>query len=250
MSDIFREVDDDYRQEQLLRFWHQHARTIIVGLILAIVVAGGIGLWRSHDEHQREMETAALGRAIDEATAAGQSGSAPDAAKFDAVLGQLSKGRLIDAEFASAHLHAASGDTAGAIALYKKIAADSSTSRPEQGLAEISALYLQLDTGTPPDPRPLEELAAPDSPWHGSAMEIQALVKLKAGDLAGAREIWTELARDPHTPDAMKARASQFGGVPAPAQPTPAQPTPAQPTPAQPTPAQPTPAQPTPEGTP
>ena len=213
MSDIFREVDDDYRQEQLLRFWHQHAKTIIAALVAAILVSGGIGFWRHRDEQKRELQTAQLGQALDETTAAGSDPAHQTPAKYDAVIAELSAGRKIDAEFGAAHAHAATGDGAGAIKLYQVIAADPSASKAEKELAEISQFYLQVDTGDTPPADRLAALAAENSPWRSSALEIQALLKVRAGDKPGADAIWTSLAKDPRTVEGVKARAAQFAGI-------------------------------------
>ena len=51
----------------------------------------------------------------------------------------------------------------------------------------------------------LEPLAAPDRPFRLSVRELQALVAARKGDLKRARELWTEISKDPQVPQGTAA---------------------------------------------
>jgi hypothetical protein len=54
----------------------------------------------------------------------------------------------------------------------------------------------------------LEPLAGPDRPFRLSVRELQAIMALRKGDLKRARELWTEIAKDPQAPQGTAQRAS------------------------------------------
>ncbi len=53
MSDIFREIDDELRRENLLQLWSRYSRYIIAGAVLLVLIAGGIFAWRQHLASER-----------------------------------------------------------------------------------------------------------------------------------------------------------------------------------------------------
>ncbi len=56
----------------------------------------------------------------------------------------------------------------------------------------------------------LEPLAADGQPFHASARELLALIALREGDRAGARELYTKIADDREAPSGLHARAAQM----------------------------------------
>ena len=54
----------------------------------------------------------------------------------------------------------------------------------------------------------LEPLAGPDRPFRLSVRELQAMVAVRKGDTKRARELWTEIAKDPQVPQGTAQRAS------------------------------------------
>ena len=42
MSDIFREIDEELRRDNLLKLWSRYGRYIIAVAVFALLVAGGI----------------------------------------------------------------------------------------------------------------------------------------------------------------------------------------------------------------
>ena len=54
----------------------------------------------------------------------------------------------------------------------------------------------------------LEPLAGPDRPFRLSVRELQALVAARKGDLKRARELWTEISKDPQVPQGTQQRVT------------------------------------------
>jgi hypothetical protein len=54
----------------------------------------------------------------------------------------------------------------------------------------------------------LESLGGADRPFRISVRELQALAAVRKGDTKRARELWTEVTKDPGTPQGAAQRAS------------------------------------------
>ena len=53
MSDIFREIDEELRRDNLLKLWSRYGRYVVAVAVLALVVAVGIVAWRDHQLSER-----------------------------------------------------------------------------------------------------------------------------------------------------------------------------------------------------
>ena len=75
MSDIFREVDEEVRREQLQKLWERYQNLIIAGLIL---ILAGVGGWRIYEWWETK-KAAELGAAFEAAQTLSQEGKHADA---------------------------------------------------------------------------------------------------------------------------------------------------------------------------
>ena len=208
MSDIFQEVDEDLRHDKWLRLWKQY-QNYVIGLAAAIIIAtAGVTYWRHYDQQQREAEGLQYGLALDEARG-GKFAEAAGALKSLAVGAHA--GRALVARFEAAALRARAGDEAAAIAAYDAIAKDSAVDPTYRDLATVLWGLHAVDTL---DPQVVIDRLAPvtnpDNPWHSSAIEVTAIVHLKAGDRAAARADYQKLADDLTAPRGLRARAAQM----------------------------------------
>ena len=64
----------------------------------------------------------------------------------------------------------------------------------------------------------LEPLAAPGRPFRLSVLELQAMVAGRKGDSKRARDLWTEIARDPEVPQGLAQRAASMVNLYGPAE--------------------------------
>ena len=204
MSDIFREVDEEVRREQLKRLWDRYGLLFIAA---AVLLVAAVGAWRGYQwyETKKAAESSAAYEAAmqlaaqDGKQAESTAAFAELAAKGTAAYRGLA--RLREAEEVAAR------DGAAAVTLFDGVAADSANSRLLRDLAAIRAGFLLVDKAAFADiSRRLEPLAQPSGPFRHTARELLALSAWRSGDMAAARR-WGEAAlSDPDAPAGLRAR--------------------------------------------
>jgi hypothetical protein len=210
VSDIFREIDEELRRENLLQLWSRYSRYIIAAAVVLALVAAGIFAWRQHVAS----ELLAQANRYAAAAALARQGKDEEAARLFAEVAGKGGGYGIPAAFQQAALLAKSGDRQGAIAAYDRLAASSNVGREYRDLAVLLAVMQQLPEG---DPQQAVERLAPltgdGNPWRASALDLTAAAKLKAGDRGGARDIYQKLADDLAAPRDLRARAAEMAAA-------------------------------------
>src|SRR5713101_4939378 len=106
VSDIFREIDEELRRDNLLKLWQRYQRYIIGAVVLALLIAGGIVAWRNHELALRQAQSARYEAGL---TLLRQ-GKEAEAAKIFASVGTEGGGYSQLAAFESADLAAKAGD--------------------------------------------------------------------------------------------------------------------------------------------
>lgn len=198
MADIFNEIDEELRQEQIRKLWDRYG---VLVLIAAVVVVAAVAGWRGWD-YWRTQQARIQGDAFTAATALARAGDAKGAeAAYLAVAGSSSGGYPVLARIRAAGALAESGDAAAALAAFDAIAGASATPPLLADLARIRAAYLAVDL----EERPALEArlsgqALAGKPFRHQAREILALAAWKAGDDAALRQWLDALEVDPETP--------------------------------------------------
>ena len=210
MSDIFREIDEELRRDNLLQLWKRYGRYIIAVAVLLVLIAGGIVAWREHVANERRAQGARYAAALSLA----RQGKEVEAAKLFATLAREGGGYSIPGAFEEAEMLARTGDRKAAIAAYDRLAASSGIDREFRDLAALLSVMHGLADG---DPKAAVERLAPltdkGNPWRATALELTAAAKLKAGDRNGALEIYQQLADDLATPRGLRARAAEMAAA-------------------------------------
>lgn len=210
VSDIFREIEDELRRDNLLKLWSRYGKYVIAGAVLAIVIAGLIVGWRDHQAAERRAEGAQYSGAL----AAVRAGKDGDAAREFAALAQQGGGYSVPAAFEQAELLAKSGDRKGAIAVYDNLAAASGINAEFRDLAVLlSVMHGLADEAPQAAIARLAPLTASGNPWRASALDLTAAAKLEAGDRAGALAIYRQLADDLAAPQGLRARAAELAAA-------------------------------------
>jgi len=135
VSDIFREIDEELRRDNLLKLWSRYGRYIVAVAVFALVVAGGIVAWRDHQRSERLAQSARYAGAL----ALARDGKEADAVKVFAAINREGGGYALLASFEEAALLAKSGDRAGAAAAYDRIAAASELDPNLRGVRRLSS---------------------------------------------------------------------------------------------------------------
>jgi hypothetical protein len=204
VSELFDEVDEEVRREQLKKLWDQYSIYIIAGALLIIAAVGG---WRGY-QYLEAKKAAEAGAAFDVAVDLSEQNKHADAeAAFDKVAATAPSGYRVLARLRAA-AEAASRDPQAGSKLYDEIAADRSVGPAERDLARIRAAALLLETASYPSMlQRLEPATKPDATFRHTARELLALSAWRANDTAAARQWLDMIANDAETPSGMRSRA-------------------------------------------
>jgi hypothetical protein len=200
-SAAFHEVDEAVRKDELKEWWGRWGTWVVAGAVIVVVGVTGLVGWRQYDASRRAEASATysttLAQIAQDKPAAlkafeDQAKNAPEPYRSLAALVAAQLREPLGAEvtallavaptLSSAEL----ADLANVIAAYKGI----DTPRAEELVAK------------------LEPLASPDRPFRLSVRELQAMLAVRKGDLKRARELWSEITKDPQVPQAAAQRAS------------------------------------------
>jgi hypothetical protein len=204
VTDIFQEVDEEVRREQLKKLWERYGYYIIVGCVLIVV---GVGAWRGYDWWETK-KAAESGAAFEQAVILAESGKPQEA---EAAFAKLATGgtasyRLLSRFREAAEL--AKSDPKAAIKFYDDIAADRANGQAIRDVATLRAGFLLVDSAPYSELRArLEPLTAADRPFRYSARELLALSAWKQGDMSAARQWADMITTDPQTPADARSRA-------------------------------------------
>jgi hypothetical protein len=204
VSELFDEVNEDVRRDQLKKLWEQYSIFVIAGALLIIAAVGG---WRGY-QYLEAKKAAEAGAAFDKAVELSEQNkhSEAEAAFADLAAKAPSGYRLLARLHAAAEV--ASRDRQAAAKLYDDIVADRSVGGSEQDLARIRAAGLLLETADYPGMLArLEASAAPGATFRHTARELLALSAWRASDMAAARRWLDVIANDGETPPSLRSRA-------------------------------------------
>jgi hypothetical protein len=204
VSELFDEVDEEVRREQLKKLWDRYSIYIIACALLIIAAVGG---WRAY-QHLEAQKAAEAGAAFDAAIQLSEQNKHAEAeAAFDKLAATAPSGYRTLARLRAAAEAATSDPKAGA-KLYDDIAADPAVGTEQQDLARIRAAGLLLDTETYQNMlKRLEPATKPDATFRHTARELLALSAWRANDTAAARQWLDMIANDGETPSTMRSRA-------------------------------------------
>lgn len=203
MSDIFTEVDEEVRREQLKKLWERYGNYVMVAIFLVIA---GVAAWRGYDywETRRAAEAGAAYDAAARLAEEGKHGEAEAAfAKLvtDGTAGYRMLARLREAAEISER------DPKAAVAAYDQIAGETTGQPLISELAAIRAAFLLVDTARFDEmTQRLEPLTRPSGAFRHSARELLALSAWRNGDTTAMRR-WTDDAKnDLEAPSGLRSR--------------------------------------------
>lgn len=209
VSEIFREIDEELRRENLLKLWSRYGKHIIIAAVAAVLIAGGMVYWREHQAAERRAQSARYTSAL----ALLRDGKDADAKGVFAAISGEGSGYSVLAAFNEAELLAKTDPKAG-IAAYDRIAGSAGFDREFRDLALLLSVMHGLPEGDANQAiQRLQPLTASGNPWRASALELTAAAKLKAGDRPGALDLYKKLADDQAAPQRVRARAAEMAAA-------------------------------------
>ena len=210
MSELFDEVDEDVRRDQLKKLWDQYSIYIVAGAFLIIAAVGG---WRGY-QYLEAKKAAEAGAAFDKAVELSEQNKHAEAeAAFNDLAAKAPSGyRMLARMRAAAEL--ATRDPQAAAKMYDDIAADRSIGAEQQDLAKVRAAGLLLEKSTYPNMLArLEASAAPGATFRHTARELLALSAWRANDTAATRQWLDMIANDGATPPGLRSRAEALAAL-------------------------------------
>jgi len=204
VSELFNEVDEEVRRDQLKKLWDQYSIYIVAGALLIIAAVGG---WRGY-QYLEAKRAAEAGAAFDKAVELSEQNkhAEAEAAFTDLAMKAPSGYRTLARLRAAAEV--ANRDPQGAAKMYDDIAADRSVGTAERDLAKVRAAGLLLETATYPSMLArLEAATAPGATFRHTAREMLALSAWRANDTAATRQWLDLIANDGETPPSLRSRA-------------------------------------------
>jgi hypothetical protein len=204
VSELFDEVDEDVRRDQLKKLWDQYSIYIVAGALLIIAAVGG---WRGY-QYLEAKKAAEAGAAFDKAVEFSDKNKHAEAeTAFADLAAKAPSGYRMLARLRTA-AEIANRDPQAAAKMYDDISADRSVPASEQELAKIRAAGLLLETATYPGMlQRLEAATTPTATFRHTARELLALSAWRANDTAAARQWLDMIANDGETPPSLRSRA-------------------------------------------
>ena len=203
MSDIFTEVDEEVRREQLKKLWERYGNYMVAA---AFLVIAAVAAWRGYDywEIRKAGETGAAYDAAARLADEGKHGEAE--AAFAKIVADGTAGYRVLARLREA-AEIAGRDPKAGVAAYDNIAGEMTGQPLISELAAVRAAFLLVDTARLDQmTQRLEPLAQPAGAFRHTARELLALSAWRNADTAALRR-WTEAAKnDPEAPAGVRSR--------------------------------------------
>ena len=172
MADILAEVDDLMRQDRAEQFWRTHARSIVTTVILIVLTAAALSIYRTWDQGVRERQTQAF-------LTAAEAENYPDNAEELAQTLRPALRTML--RLGAAGTYAEKGDVAKAADLYGRVGNDQDAPADLRSLGIMMSVRLSGDTHTTEQKLAALDsiIAHTDNPWRAHAMLDKAVILAK-----------------------------------------------------------------------
>lgn len=207
MSDesLFREVDEEVRQDQAKKLWAQYGNYITALAVAIVLGVAGFKGW----QHWQLTQSEAAAQVFADGVQKLQEGKTADAEAAFAAIEHSGYAKL--AELRRADALVGTGKADDGVAIYDKIADDQGNAQSLRDLARVRAGYALTDKLAPAEL--ISRLGSFDnetSPWRGMAREIFALAAYRTGDYAMADRYLNAIISDPAISLELRQRAQML----------------------------------------
>ena len=202
MADIFDEIDEDLKRDQMQLLWARYGKIVmaaVAAIVLLVALSQGYTAWQTS---QAEASASAYQQALksDDVVAA-----------LEAQRGQLTAGYAMLARFQIAAEQAASDNFAVAEAGYLELASDASLDPLYQQAATLlSVMVAPQDADVSALAARLSDLETAAGPWQAMALETGAGLALRNGSKDAAVAKYKRLAEMADVPAGMRQRAERM----------------------------------------
>jgi hypothetical protein len=210
VSELFDEVDEEVRREQLKKLWDKYSLYIIA---LAILIVAAVGGWRGY-QYLEAKKAAEAGDAFNKAAELSEQNKHSEAeTAFSDLVAKGPYGYRLLSRFRLA-AEVEKRDPKAAVQMFDELAADRSIGAEQQELARIRAGGILVDTASYSDMKQrLEADTAPSATFRHVARELLALSAVRANDSSAARQWLDMISSDAETPPSLRSRAEALQGL-------------------------------------
>jgi hypothetical protein len=204
VSELFDEVDEEVRREQLKKLWDKYSLYFIALMVLVVAAVGG---WRGY-QYLESKKAAEAGATFEKAVELSEQGKHAEAETAFADLAAKAPSGYRTLARLRAAAEASSRDPKAAAKMYDDIAADSGVGSEWRDFSKIRAAGLLVDSASYADiQQRLETSAEPKSTFRHSARELLALSAWRNNDMTAARKWLDAIAEDGEPPPGLRSRA-------------------------------------------
>lgn len=209
MSDIFQEVQEEYRREQMAKLWKTYSVPVIAAVAVVVLAVAGYQAWSYWHAQQLEASSREFEK-IAELVASDPTKKKEAADRFAKLATTATSGYAMAAKFQEAGLRAELPDIKAALSLYDQIA--QGTSDPLfRDYAQLRGAILVLETESLENVKKrLEPISKGTSPWRVMALEMLAYASWRGGKKDEALKLYAEVSEIPNAPTGSVRRAKEM----------------------------------------
>jgi hypothetical protein len=206
MTDILDEIEQDLRKDRMRRFWLRWGWLVVGAAVIFVLAVAG---WRGYVGWQNSRAASFGDRYLQSIEAAERGDHDAAIRELEGIVREAPGGYPALARFRLAASLAGKGDSAGAIAAFDALAADTSLPQSFRDVARLRAGLLLADTAPYADvQRRLEPVAANGNPFRHTARELLGLAAYRTDERETAARWFRDLVADPLAPETARNRGS------------------------------------------
>jgi len=215
LSDFLREVDEDYRRDQLINLWKRFGPWMIGAAIATVVAVAGFKAWDAYVSKERQARAEIYETAVNAVNEGRMNEAFANLIELQDAGGE---GYATLARFAQAKLLLLEDKIGEAVVLYESVKTDSSAPEVFRDYATYLSAAAQFDMLSADEMQErLTLLIQTEGSWSALSNELLAMSYLRESREDQAREILNVLSVDPTAPPGVAARASNVLAVMGPA---------------------------------
>jgi len=207
MDDIFKEVDEELREERLTKIWKRIGPYVIGILSGTIIITSAVIGYREYDETQRQN----WGVQFAEAMNLSEEGNWQESLDlFETLTEKTNLGYKTLSLFQAASLYAKNDNKEKALEIYQSLESEA-LDENFRDLATLMLIYLQFDNADPEIlEKRIEKLASKGNPWYYNAVELKGFLFAKQKNKEKQIEIFNILSKDNKAPEGVRTRANDM----------------------------------------
>lgn len=201
---FFREVDEDYRRDQAIKFFKDYGAYLLAGAFIILALVAGYTFQKNRRLHQ----AAAGGDELSNAMVLAESGKQEEAHKILASLAENGPGTYRVLARLQTAAESVAKNPEAARAAYKSVAEDQTAPEGLRDFARVQLAGLSIGRESYESlAHELDNFRSGTSRWRYSAKEILGLAAYKEGKFADAERLFGEIASDGEAPQGTRQRS-------------------------------------------